>query len=151
MIDKGYCQSLIDDLCQEYGIPKIEVSFDTSLFTTESAGGQFNFLIMKIVVDENEPELLEILFHEFRHYWQYIHYPEIFFWWTCCSGGLYKKYYHTAFCSIEEDARVFGTSHGTEDREDLLRAYDASFLSFLKDEPGSLRQILQALGVDKMW
>lgn len=146
-----YFKNILKDLCHCYDVAEIEVVFDKSLLTNKEAGGQYNFTINKIVIDEDLiDDHMEILFHEFRHYWQHCYYCDVFLWWTCCSGGLYRKYYDTVFCSIEEDARIFGETYGAQDREDLLQSYDVERLSLMRDDPGILRLTLQALGVEKM-
>lgn len=145
-------QSLVDFLCVKYDFVHIPVIFNHNQLTKPGIGGQYNFQEQKIVVDENENEdlFMEIVYHEFRHYWQHIHYGELFIWWTCCSGGLYKRFYNADFCSIEADARSFGTSYGVLGREDLLKSFSPSQLSMCRDDENILRLTLEGLGVERI-
>ena len=144
-------QSLVDFLCDKYDFVHIPVIFDHNQLTRPGVGGQYNFQEQKIVIDENEDEdlFMEIVYHEFRHYWQHIHYGELFIWWTCYSGGLYKRFYNTDFCSIEADARLFGTSYGVFGREDLLKSFSISQLSMCRDDRNILRLTLENFEVER--
>ena len=42
-------------------------------------------------LEEEGEDIMEVVFHEFRHYWQHYYYGDLFTWWTRCSGGLFKK------------------------------------------------------------
>ena len=154
MMEKSFYQSIVDTLCDHYNMAHIEVLFDASLLTNPNAGGQYNYIIGKIVIDpvldEEGEDIMEVVFHEFRHYWQHYYYGDLFTWWTRCSGGLFKKYYWTEFNSIEEDARVFGRTYGHFNREDLLMMYDPETLSSFRDDEDMLRLTLSYLGLDDM-
>ena len=138
-------QILVDYLCDKYDFIHIKVVFDHKKLTRPGIGGQYNFQEQLIVVDENEDEnlFMDIVYHEFRHYWQHIFYGDLFIWWTCCSGRLYREFYNTDFCSIEADARLYGTSYGALGREDLLKSFSTSQLSMCRDDENILRQTLE--------
>lgn len=140
-------QKVLNSLCRKNGLKEIKVIFDHSLLTRENIGGQYNFIHEIIVIDEREDPLLfkEILFHEFRHYWQSKKYKDIFIWWTMTAGPIYKQYYNTKFCSIEEDARVFGKSLGRKNRIDLLEFYDIRQLMKFKNNPLGLKYAIDIM------
>ena len=53
--------------------------------------------------------------------------------------GLFHKLYWTKFCSIEEDARIFGNTLGESNRKDLLGLYSTEQLCYLRDNQTALR------------
>ena len=63
---------------------------------------------------------------------------------------LYREFYNTDFCSIEADARLYGTSYGALGREDLLKSFSISQLSMCRDDENILRQTLEGLGVERI-
>ena len=132
-------QNILNGLCDIYNLPRIKVVFNKDYLTNPNAGGQYNFITNEIIIDENEQCIMEILFHESRHYWQYRKYAKIFIWWTCRSMGLFHKLYWTKFCSIEEDARIFGNTLGESSRKDLLGLYSTEQLCYLRDNQTALR------------
>ena len=155
MMKKEEYQQILNDLCAEYNLVPIEVIFDAEKLTKKESGGQYNWhlgdygtIVIDPSLEQEGIDLLEVLFHEFRHYWQRMYFPDIFFWWCCESNGLYKKYYNTILCSIEEDARVFGETRGASNRCDLLEMYDVETLSSLRDDERILHLTLQFLELE---
>ena len=139
-------QDILDSLCEQYGLDPIEVRFDHSLLTNQNAGGQYDFYKNRIIISEKEdPDLFkEILFHEFRHYYQYIHHKDVLIWWMR-SRSFYEKFYFTKLCSIEEDARVFGETLGKSNRQDLLDFYNIEDLEEIKNSPMSWEMVIEFL------
>ena len=139
-------QDLLDSLCEQYGLNPIELYFDHSLLTNQYAIGEYNFYKNCIVLDERvDPSLFkEIVFHEFRHYYQRVNYKDIMIWWAN-SGSFYREFYFTKLCSIEEDARVFGKTLGKSNRQDLLDFYDIEDLEEIKNSPMSWEMVIEFL------
>ena len=151
MQNSGF-QDLVDTLCDKYDIDPIPIIFNHTMLTRPGVGGQYDFIRHVIIIDENENpnEYVDIVYHEFRHYWQDIFFHRIFRWWVCHSRGLYRTYYNTNFCSIEADARVYGASHGKHERRDLLQAVDPYVLEACACDRRILRRILLLFGVEEV-
>ena len=63
---------------------------------------------------DDPDRLIETLWHECRHHWQYLRFPEICLWWSK-HAELYKRAYPTLANPMEEDARGFAKSRGEVD------------------------------------
>ena len=127
-------QNELNYLCDSYNLEKIKVKVNSSLFVTTKEKrkymlGQLDLQKKRIILNEKlllekdgEIELVKGLYHEFRHYWQYQNYREVYLRWLSTQNReAYNKYYYTDTCSIEADAREFGDNFGNFDREDLLK------------------------------
>lgn len=154
----NFLQNKLNLLCDEYNLPHIKVIFNSSLLKKNNKDntyiiGQCDPENKRIVLNEkvllekdSEYILLTALYHEFRHYWQYQNYNDIYCWWLSSQHReIYKKYYNTKFCSIEEDARVFGFSLGHSCREDLLTQHSVHFLSYLIKNSIQIELLLEVL------
>lgn len=75
----------------------------------------------------NADNHMHTLYHECRHVWQFLYFTRQYCWWIR-HKELYRKLYHTEYCAIEEDARVFGKTLGKENRTVLLYKYGYSYL-----------------------
>ena len=139
-------QELLDSLCKQYGLDPVELRFDHSLLTNKNARGEYQFYEHRIVLDERVDSCLfkEVLFHEFRHYYQCVNYKDIMIWWLN-SGSFYQEFYFTKLCSIEEDARVFSKTFGESNRQDLLDFYDVEDLEEIKNSPMSWELVIDFL------
>ena len=131
-------QKLLNLLCDEYGVDRISIKLR---FREDFSKGRF-------LSDEKQIELnqafmvdgyfsysyIEVLYHEFRHYWQMEKYPDVYNWWLREHGDFYEdltkmknkegKQLSHIICELEEDAQEFGESHGKRNREDLLEKFD---------------------------
>jgi len=71
-----------------------------------AAGRAFTFFIF-VNVRHERPFLRRIVYHEFRHVWQWQHHPMIYFRWM--AHGINVPYHDRGF---EKDARAFAKSLG---------------------------------------
>ena len=148
---QNFFQDVVDYLCDKYDFALIPVIADHRELSKEGVGVQYDYRAHRIVIDEREDanELLRIVYHEFRHYWQHIYYEDVFLWWLCWLGGLYRKTHNLDICNIEADARLFGSSLGAHNREDLLRSLDVPRLVSCRDDVHRLRRTLLDLAEGK--
>lgn len=153
-IFKKLSKHLLNNLCKIYNLPPINICFDkTQLYlndndTYDDFYGQLDVNNKRIIINEDKNPLFydNIVYHEFRHYWQYKNHNDVYRWWLSQSNRTtYQKYYNTKFCSIEEDARMFGFSLGCYSREDLLEQYSVDFLSYLIKNPNQIELLLEVL------
>lgn len=64
-------------------------------------------------------ELVESVYHEFRHVWQYYYYNEAIKCWIQ-DEKTYWNFYHSSFCVPESDSRAFASSRGQLDYRSRL-------------------------------
>lgn len=130
-------QKLLNLLCDEYGVDRISIKLR---FREDFSKGRF-------LSDEKQIELnqafmvdgyfsysyIEVLYHEFRHYWQMKKYPDVYNWWLRKHGDFYKKLtkMHNKgkqlshiLCELELDAELFANTRGKSNREDLLKNFN---------------------------
>ena len=136
-------QNELDWLQQKYSIAGLKIRFDFNLdlavIGKSDVANKTIVLNPHYIVEKNGLTIVQALYHEFRHYWQWICYPEIYRWWLCRQNRYwYKVLYQYKFCSIEEDARIFGEYLGLRDRQDLLEFYSVEDLESLKADKRQL-------------
>lgn len=154
----NFLQNKLNLLCDEYNLSRIKVVFNSSLLKGNKENKKYiigqcdpenkRIVLNEKILLENDSEyiILTALYHEFRHYWQYKNHNDVYRWWLSQSNRTtYQKYYNTKFCSIEEDARMFGFSLGCYSREDLLEQYSVDFLSYLIKNPSQIELLLEVL------
>lgn len=131
-------QDLLNVLCDEYGLDRISINLK---FRGDFSKGRF-------FSDEKQIELnqafmvdghfsyshIEVVYHEFRHYWQMKKYPDVYNWWLREHGDFYEeltnmknkegKQLSHIICELEKDAQEFGKSYGKRNCEDLLKKFD---------------------------
>lgn len=155
-IFKKLSKHLLNNLCKIYNLPPINICFDkTQLYlndnnTYDDFYGQLDVNNKRIIINEDKNPLFydNIVYHEFRHYWQLNSkkYNKLYCWWLSKENAqFYKKAYNTPLCNIEEDARVFAKSQGKKNREDLLLEYDIETLIYLKENQNQYLLALQRL------
>lgn len=93
------------------------------------------FLRYVIVLNSNtlrkrsRRSIMKTVIHEYRHTWQYIHYERLYvFWMHRDHKEIYKRYYKTSLCSIEEDARCFARTGGQASGSSTLKSYHPALL-----------------------
>ena len=128
MLNINELNQICEKLSNKFSI-KISIQI-TSL--DKSLNGKFDFKSNKILINNDIDQELAIctVYHEFRHAWQYQNYPDLFIWWMC-HYDIYMKYYYTLVNSMEQDAILYGNSHGKNNREDLLKFYSIDDLENL--------------------
>lgn len=132
-------QTELDSLQAKYNIEGLRVTFDFNLDTNivgKSDATKKRILLNPYLINEDGGgTIMQGLYHEFRHYWQFINYEELYRWWLCQQNReVYRKFYFYKLCAIEEDARVFGLSFGAKNRQDLLEWFTATDLARMKKE-----------------
>lgn len=151
-------QRRLNILCEKYNMSQVKVMLNSSLLKINTQHkkhivGQCDPINKRIVLNEkvlleNDGEIVILmgLYHEFRHYWQFHNYKSLYCWWLSQSRrDIYKKYYDTKICNIEEDARVFACSFGLQNREDLLEDYPVEVLNHLTNQPLQMKLLLENL------
>ena len=141
-------QNLFDKLCAQHNnMESLPIIVDSSQIRDHRVGGRFDCENKIVLISEDiaDKYIEEIVYHEFRHYWQSVYYSEVFNWWVYKSRGLYKKYYETIFCTIEEDARIFGETKGRENRMKLLEFYSEDELNSFVLNPSIINLAIEQL------
>src|SRR5574344_1122632 len=101
MIDLYECNSLtkiskniLSKLSLKYDICKPDFCFGVTSDIKNI--GEFRYYDYCIIINPNTIEISEfenVIYHEFRHAWQYITHPDIYFWWLDSrKRHLYSKY-----------------------------------------------------------
>lgn len=131
-----YLQELCDYLCEEYDMEHHEVVADKFLRDRAVYDLKNKRIILRTDLSD---EIAEIsVYHEFRHGWQAIHYPDMYLWWLAPDNKKrdeeYSAFYGKLINSIEADALTFGFSKGKRGREDCLEFFTVEQLDFLSKE-----------------
>ena len=92
-----------------------------------------------LIADDIQAEkMIQVLYHEFRHAWQLVHYPDLFCWWlNRTHQQIYMQFYYQYLNCIECDARVFGRTLGKRNMQFLFDYMDIEQLDSCERE-GSL-------------
>jgi hypothetical protein len=151
MLRSQYLQQLADELCDRHNLVRVPVVEDHTLLQDVSNKAAYDPYpaTRKIIIDErlDDEDAFIGLYHEWKHYWQHTHYEELFLWWMNHEqASFYREQYDSVFCSIEEDAHIFGFSHGEYGREDLLQEFDVETLAEMKACPEMIRIWLDLAG-----
>lgn len=151
-ISDNRLQFLLDALCKRYNLNALSLVIDKAMLSHDGAIGEYQCQNNRIVIDNTVTDDSKIvaIYHEFRHYWQHqgasIECRDIYLWWMDSNNhDTYNEYYDYCVCSIEEDARAFGYSHGKKNREDLLDMYNTELLENMKSD-GTLEMARDYLG-----
>lgn len=142
-------QNILDDLCEKESLEPISVIFDKNMLSPKNNIGEYNHIKQIIIINnEQEKNIDKILYHEFRHYWQFKKYTNLYMWWMYRWQKVYDKYYYTDFCSLEADARIFGDTLGKQNKEYLLKMF--SIEDFIGISMGSVQfnKLLLKVGVN---
>ncbi len=127
-------QEHLNNLFNKYGFSALGISsfhvVETKLYYIH---GQLDIDNHQILLNQEDSSILKLItvYHEFRHYWQYYYYNDVYNFWLQDNYGLYmrsqitNRYYNT----IEVDARLFGYSLGTKSYDWLLHDYPATYLN----------------------
>lgn len=101
-IFKKLSKHLLNNLCKIYNLPPINICFDkTQLYlndndTYDDFYGQLDVNNKRIIINEDKNPLFydNIVYHEFRHYWQLNSkkYNKLYCWWLSKENAqFYKK------------------------------------------------------------
>ena len=131
-------QKLLEELGTKYNVPIPSFKISSELYRKETVLGAYDCYTNTIIIDEMvfhiNIDVEKLIYHEFRHAWQYKYYKNLYKWWLKKENtAIYDKYYNTLLCSIEEDAREFGKTKGRFSREDLINLYSPQKLTEMRD------------------
>lgn len=130
-----FIKKILNELCEKYKLPKLNISF-TKEQPPKHLAAAYDYRINTVNI---YPEFFNydletqkvILYHEFRHHWQFHNYYDVFMLWMNKHGlSVLNQLYHEPFITIEEDARIFGNSLGKYDGEILLQYYTEEKLKY---------------------
>lgn len=139
-IYKKYCRLIfiLEKLCIANNLEVIPIQIRENL-SESNRDAEFNpneIIYIRISITalrkKNILDLIRIIYHEFRHYWQLKYHTNIFLWWLCENKDLYYRYYHLSICTIETDADIFSKTFGLNNGDFLFHRYDIQKLNRIK-------------------
>lgn len=133
-----FIQQTLDYLCDQYKLPKLKIDFKSE---NDPYGmiARYNHHNQEVIFypkffDYNVNKQTQIVYHEFRHHWQYHNYHDIYMWWITDGLNLNILLYDRSIVTVEEDARIFGASLGQYNGQILLDTYNINILqNFLEN------------------
>ena len=117
--------NLIKYWCEKWNIeiPIIRIDNETKE-TAYHEIGENNESIIGINTNSVKPHMLKtLILHEIRHHYQFINYTEMYTWWAN-NDKIYKMFYNSPLCVIEEDANIFAWTDGEKNGDILLESFD---------------------------
>lgn len=136
---------LLSSLCNKYKLKEIKIDVEVQNETEKMLSkGYFsvekNAIIMNPVFFYSFNE--KTIYHEFRHYWQFEKYKEVYLWWLEENKSFYEellkkkdvngKQLAYIICELELDADEFGNSYGVMDKEELLKNFSPNIDEYKK-------------------
>lgn len=123
-------QELLDILCEEYNLDKIQFKYIKEPILSK---GRFssteNAIYLNIIPGYEKCDYIPVIYHEFRHYWQYLKYYDVYKWWLYDNQDLYQEIDKSGnklcyrICELELDADTFSKSYGEKNQEKILKEF----------------------------
>lgn len=116
-------EKLLENLCEHYNIPRIKIEYIEEISLSK---GRLKYNASVIYLNKIPPryeeDFIPVIYHEFRHAWQKVHYPEIYKWWLKDNKDFYNEIGQNRYliCELEIDAKIFGDSCGEKNREEVF-------------------------------
>lgn len=125
-------QDIMNKLCSEYELGYIPVVLEQNPCGMIGTSGAFNcnttFWYISICSTDAPIVQMMAAHHEFRHYWQRIHYADLHFLRWKTYANEFRPYYGTIVDVLEADARIFGCTKGQYNLRELLDEYPVESL-----------------------
>lgn len=127
-------EELLNILCRENNLPNINIRYNSDyhclglnrLGYFHAPESNDNETYIMINDDLYYKRIIPVIYHEFRHYWQYINYRSIYYQWLGQNRKLYiglncinSRILHL-ICELELDADAFKESKGRDGLNFLL-------------------------------